>query len=87
MFSHYRPGYNTTSGDLVAEYKKICPSWHTAQVAPPSAAATTPAPTTPAPAPAAVHFVTMTVTMPYSKVRQGLRAVWHLLRGSGRHGW
>ena len=86
MFSHYRPGYNTTSGDLVAEYKKICPSWHTAQVAPPSAAATTPAPTTPAPAPAAVHFVTMTVTMPYSQVRQGLRAVWHLLRASGRHG-
>ena len=85
MFSHFRPSYNTTSGDLVAELKKICPS----QVAPPSTAAA-PAPTvppTPARTPAAIHFVTMTVTMPYSKVRQGLRAVWHLLRGSGRHGW
>jgi len=65
MFSHFRPSYNTTSGDLVAELKKICPS----QVAPPSTAAA-PAPTvppTPARTPAAIHFVTMTVTMPYSK--------------------
>ena len=64
VISHYRHGINTTSGDLVAEYKKICPSWYTNQVAPPT---TTPT-ATPAPAAAAIHFVTMTVTMPYSKV-------------------
>jgi hypothetical protein len=68
--SHYRPGYNTTSGDLVAEIKKICPSWYTA--APPSKAA----PTTTTPAPVATaptdtkYFVTMTVTMPYRSVLQ-----------------
>ena len=66
--SHYRHGINTTSGDLVAEYKKICPSWYTNQVAPPTTAAATTPTATPAPAAAAIHFVTMTVTMPYSKV-------------------
>ena len=59
MFSHFRPGYNTTSGDLVAELKKICPS--------PS---TTPAPSPPAPLAKAPtdtkHFVEMAVTMPYT---------------------
>ena len=61
------PGYNTTSGDLVTEAKKLCPAWY---ATPPTAApATTPAPE----ATDTQHFVTMTVTMPYSKVSQERR--------------
>jgi len=63
--SRVLPGYNTTSGDLVTEVKKLCPAWY---ATPPTAApATTPAPA----ATDTQHFVTMTVTMPYSKVSQG----------------
>eukprot|EP00802_Teleaulax_amphioxeia_P015775 Tamp_15874.p1 GENE.Tamp_15874~~Tamp_15874.p1 ORF type:complete len:355 (+),score=48.53 Tamp_15874:1-1065(+) len=59
--SRVLPGYNTTSGDLVTEAKKLCPAWY---ATPPTAApATTPAPA----ATDTQHFVTMTVTMPYSK--------------------
>ena len=64
LFFHYDPSYTTTSGDLVAEVKKVCPAWYAA----PKDTASAPKDTASAPKDTR-YFVRLTVTMPYSKVR------------------